>query len=159
MFKLIKNRAAFVQMCALLPGLLIASSSYAFSNQAATFCVNKGGDRQLIKTPTERFGVCNLGGAIIEEWTLLRGAEGNQSLQAWIAYSAGRPPLGESRGNPASGNCIHQGGRGVFGKDQTGGELGMCKFPDGSMIEEWTLFFGFASTRNDALNQVLNTGG
>ena len=42
--------------------------------------------------------------------------------------------------NPASEFCIRQGGILDIVKDQDGNEIGMCKLPDGTVIEEWELF-------------------
>jgi len=43
--------------------------------------------------------------------------------------------------NPASKNCEDKGGQLVIVKE-TAGELGICKFPDGSQCEEWQFFRG-----------------
>lgn len=41
--------------------------------------------------------------------------------------------------NPASKNCVDKGGQLAIVKE-TAGELGICKFPDGSQCEEWQFF-------------------
>jgi uncharacterized protein len=43
--------------------------------------------------------------------------------------------------NPASENCIKQGGKVVIEKHPDG-EVGICVFPDGSRCEEWALLRG-----------------
>lgn len=44
--------------------------------------------------------------------------------------------------NPASVNCEEKGGRLEIRKDASGGEIGICVFPDGSECEEWAFFRG-----------------
>jgi hypothetical protein len=43
--------------------------------------------------------------------------------------------------NPASKHCVDQGGK-VDIRDETGGQVGYCVFPDGSECEEWAFFRG-----------------
>jgi putative hemolysin len=52
------------------------------------------------------------------------------------------PDEGTGMANPASVNCIAQGGKLEIRTDNTGGQYGMCLFPDGSECEEWALFRG-----------------
>lgn len=47
--------------------------------------------------------------------------------------------------NPASVNCQEQGGSLEIRSDESGGQIGICIFPDGSECEEWTLFRGECS--------------
>ena len=42
--------------------------------------------------------------------------------------------------NPASEYCITQGGESMIQKDKTGAEYGICRFSDGTVIEEWEYF-------------------
>jgi putative hemolysin/predicted secreted protein len=44
--------------------------------------------------------------------------------------------------NPASVNCVQQGGKVDIRKDATGGEVGYCVFPDKSECEEWAFMRG-----------------
>lgn len=44
--------------------------------------------------------------------------------------------------NPASVNCVEKGGVVEIKKDETGGEYGLCVFPDGKRCEEWAMFRG-----------------
>ncbi len=41
--------------------------------------------------------------------------------------------------NPASANCVRQGGR-LSIQNESGGQVGYCHLPDGRVIEEWLLF-------------------
>ena len=52
----------------------------------------------------------------------------------------GTRPL-TSLANPASKNCIDQGGR-LEIEDRSDGQVGICIFADGSQCEEWDLLRG-----------------
>ena len=45
--------------------------------------------------------------------------------------------------NPASVNCINQGGKLLIAKRGDGGQYGICYFADNRQCEEWALFRGF----------------
>lgn len=47
--------------------------------------------------------------------------------------------------NPASENCVRQGGKLEIYKSRSGGEYALCVFPDGSQCEEWALYRGECS--------------
>lgn len=51
-------------------------------------------------------------------------------------------PVGSNAGlaNPASENCVNQGGEIEIVTDEEGGQYGVCKFEDGSQCEEWAYF-------------------
>ncbi|MDT8329568.1 DUF333 domain-containing protein [Roseomonas gilardii] len=44
--------------------------------------------------------------------------------------------------NPASVFCRDQGGTTQFQKQADGGVIGLCRFPDGRVCEEWSFFRG-----------------
>ncbi len=44
--------------------------------------------------------------------------------------------------NPASVNCVDKGGKVEIENDASGGQYGMCVFPDGKQCEEWAMFRG-----------------
>lgn len=44
--------------------------------------------------------------------------------------------------NPASANCVSQGGKLVIEQREDGGEFGVCLFEDNRQCEEWALFRG-----------------
>jgi putative hemolysin len=55
----------------------------------------------------------------------------------------GQPTQGSSQiANPASENCIKQGGQLTIMKAGDGGEYGLCTFVDNMQCEEWALFRG-----------------
>ena len=47
--------------------------------------------------------------------------------------------------NPASENCLRQGGKLHIYKSRSAGEYTLCVFPDGSQCEEWALYRGECS--------------
>ncbi len=69
--------------------------------------------------------------------------------------------------NPASVNCIRQGGALTILKRGDGGEYGLCTFRDGRLCEEWALFRGecpeggvrVAQDATPAARYCLITGG
>jgi putative hemolysin len=42
--------------------------------------------------------------------------------------------------NPATMFCIEMGGKPEMLNDAGGAVMGVCKLPDGTIVEEWTLF-------------------
>ncbi len=42
--------------------------------------------------------------------------------------------------NPASEFCIKQGGESEIRKNQDGSEYGVCRLPNGQVVEEWEYF-------------------
>lgn len=54
--------------------------------------------------------------------------------------TAGEPPTRLQMANPASAYCVSLGGKVEIRKTATGDEYGICHLPDGSVVEEWTLF-------------------
>lgn len=63
-------------------------------------------------------------------------------LAACVPAPAPTPkPAGEGIANPASENCIKQGGK-LEIRQEAKGEVGYCQFPDGSECEEWAFMRG-----------------
>lgn len=66
-------------------------------------------------------------------------AAGCMSAKSPVERVGPRPPsLGMA--NPASVYCGQLGGKLTIVKGSAGDESGMCRLPDGTEIEEWTLF-------------------
>jgi putative hemolysin len=59
-------------------------------------------------------------------------------MAACVSAPARPAPAGEGIANPASVNCVKQGGTLEIRKEAKG-EVGYCKFADGSECEEWAL--------------------
>ncbi|WP_296243327.1 MULTISPECIES: DUF333 domain-containing protein [unclassified Psychrobacter] len=47
-------------------------------------------------------------------------------------------PIGKA--NPASVYCIDQGGQSLIKKDSKGAEIGYCRLPNGTMVNEWDFY-------------------
>lgn len=56
----------------------------------------------------------------------------------WAAGAGAQPQLA----NPASVNCVQQGGRLTIERRPDGGEFGVCVFADNYQCEEWALLRG-----------------
>ncbi|WP_287880605.1 DUF333 domain-containing protein [Aquitalea sp.] len=49
-------------------------------------------------------------------------------------------PLAVGLANPASQHCLQRSGKLETRQDPAGNEYGLCRLPDGQLLEEWTLF-------------------
>ncbi len=67
-----------------------------------------------------------------------------------LVSGAAPTPQPEAPGlaNPASTNCVNKGGTLEIRQDASGGQVGYCKFPDGSECEEWALLRGECQSGN-----------
>lgn len=62
------------------------------------------------------------------------------SILISIIMTGASQPTNVGLANPASEYCISQGGTLEIVKDKDGNEVGMCKLPDGRVVEEWDFF-------------------
>lgn len=60
------------------------------------------------------------------------------AVSALAACAADAEPVGMA--NPASVFCEQQGGRSEIRKNTDGSEYGVCRLPDGRVVEEWAYF-------------------
>jgi putative hemolysin len=100
------------------------------ANPASENCVEQGGEVEIRDEGEGQVGYCLLpDGSQCEEWAFFRGecAPGGQG-EAGMA-------------NPASEYCVQQGGE-LEIRDEEGGQVGYCLFPDGSECEEWAFMRG-----------------
>jgi putative hemolysin len=97
-------------------------------NPASENCVVQGGTVDIRQGDGGEVGYCVFAdGSECEEWALMRG-------ECKPGEQANMP-------NPASENCVAQGGT-VDIRQGEGGEIGYCVFADGSECEEWALMRG-----------------
>jgi len=99
-------------------------------NPASKHCVDEGYQLEIRTEAGGEVGYCIFpDGSECEEWAFYRGecAPGDQE-------SIGMP-------NPASVHCADEGGK-LEIRDEAGGEVGYCIFPDGTECEEWAFFRG-----------------
>lgn len=61
---------------------------------------------------------------------------------ASVGKNGNMPGSAVQIGNPASQNCMEQGGHLKIQKSPDGGEYGVCYFEDNRQCEEWALFRG-----------------
>lgn len=62
------------------------------------------------------------------------------AVMVLVMGAAGSGGAAQALGNPASLLCEAHGGRVVIETAADGGQTGICIFPDGRRIEEWTYF-------------------
>jgi len=134
-------------------------------NPAAKICADLGGEN---KTYTLRSGaqtsLCKFAdeeflAGYMGEWTLARNyarQETSQAVKAYFEHVEYQAPDGGMVGHPAKQYCEQLGGEQQIIKDELG-ESGICRFEDGSVIEEWTLFRGPEIHKNltEALKQFM----
>jgi len=142
--------------------LIEASSTPRSLNAASELCIQAEGTLETMQSNTEgEIELCTFGKASIETCTLFHQKKQGLSTLAVSAFCK-KGHSGSSKtqkiqiANPASRNCLVQGGVLEILKDPSGNELGVCHFIDGSTIEEWTLFRGCTSKINYKLKEILN---
>ncbi len=126
-------------------------------NPASANCIKQGGELVIRTDANGEAGYCQFpDGSECEEWALFRAecAPGatisdTTSLSNTVlapivsnATSATPEPVAPGLANPASTNCLAVGGTLEIRKNELGGEVGYCAFPDGSECEEWALLRG-----------------
>jgi putative hemolysin len=113
-------------------------------NPASVFCEDKGGKLEMRKGKDGgEYGMCIFtDGSECEEWAYLRGE---------CAPGAPRPDV--NMPNPASANCIDQGGALEIRKGADGGEYGMCIFADNTECEEWALLRGVCAAGDNPVTR------
>lgn len=106
-------------------------SQVQLANPASTYCVSLGGTVDIEKQAEGEVGYCSLpSGERIEEWTLYR-KDHPQRTEAATTSVEHKPQVGLP--NPATKNCIEQGGT----VDLT---TSICTLPSGEQIEQWQLY-------------------
>jgi putative hemolysin len=142
----------FTCMAMSLSWSAFAGSGVGLPNPAAQLCVELGGTSQpYIQQDGGAVSLCAFNddiylNGLIEEWTLFRfkqeGAAPSMAVKAFLEHVPYQAPDKGPVGNPASRYCGQVGGTTGIIKASTGDETGVCRFEDGSEIEEWTLFRG-----------------
>jgi putative hemolysin len=100
-------------------------------NPASKYCVDQGGKLEIRDEAGGQAGYCVFpDGSECDEWAYFRGqcAPGGGTSRANMV-------------NPASKFCTDQGYK-WEARDEAGGEVGYCLFPDGSECEEWAFYRG-----------------
>src|SRR5262245_26213596 len=92
------------------------------------------------KAPTTEFFLLDKSSACINDDSNVRSAIASLLAAAIITACGQKPPV-VNRANPASTNCMQQGGKHVVERGP-GGEFGICQFSDNRQCEEWALLRG-----------------
>jgi putative hemolysin len=118
------------------PDTSTESGATGIANPASVFCADNGGTLEIRQyADGGEYGMCVFSdGSECEEWAYFRGE-----------CAPGQPKSEANMPNPASANCVDQGGTLEIRQDADGGEYGMCVFGDGSECEEWALLRGTCS--------------
>ena len=103
-------------------------------NPASVYCEENGGELEIRDDDSGgQVGYCLFSdGSECEEWAFYRGeCQIGESLD---------PQSGLA--NPASVFCEENGGELEIREDESGGQIGLCLFSDGSQCEEWAFYRG-----------------
>jgi putative hemolysin len=130
----------------------ISRAGVELPNPASQLCVELGGTLQpYVQEDGGAVSLCAFQddvylNGIIEEWTLFRfkqeGAAPSLAVNAFLDHIPYQAPEKGPVGNPASRYCGQVGGTTEIITASTGDQTGICRFKDGSQMEEWTLFRG-----------------
>ena len=107
-------------------------------NPASVYCKNNGGTLEIREDEQgNQNGVCIFAdGSECDEWAYYRG-ECNPGSET----SDDQSDTGVGLANPASTNCVENGGT-LKIVDEPDGQVGICTLPGGVECEEWALFRG-----------------
>jgi putative hemolysin len=109
-------------------------SAPGMPNPASQLCVDRGYQSEIRDEAGGQVGYCLFpDGSECEEWAFYRG-ECAPASEGEVA-PAELP-------NPASENCVVQGGRLSIQTREDGGQYGICLFEDNRQCEEWALLRG-----------------
>ena len=64
---------------------------------------------------------------------------GLSTLTACTTTSTAQEPM-SGMANPASVFCVKSGGESIIRKDEQGNEYGVCRFKDGTEVDEWDFY-------------------
>ena len=148
----------FFTILGIICPLWAGTSALALVNPASQNCVDLGGTVQIYTdTASGQVGYCQLGQALVEEFSLYRGVVQNQHVLALDAYFSTLGSGFSSPGgvNPASSYCGGMGGESRLLTDAQGGQIGICRFSDKSEIEEFTLYRYTTDPRNIQFTNAL----
>ena len=119
-------------------------SAPGLPNPASKFCVDQGYQLEIRTEAGGEVGYCLFpDGSECEEWAFYRGEcePGTSGLQDTPEPSETQEAPAQLP-NPASQNCIAQGGTLSIERRPDGGEVGVCLFEDNRQCEEWALLRG-----------------
>ena len=116
------------------PAPVPTGSAPDMPNPASQLCVDRGYQSEIRDEAGGQVGYCIFpDGSECEEWVFYRGE--------CAPASEGQVPPAELP-NPASENCVAQGGTLSIEAREDGGQYGICLFEDNLQCEEWALLRG-----------------
>jgi uncharacterized protein len=114
----------------------IPNSQIDISDPATSFCLSNSGTPLIVKDKEEiEHIVCKLPDGKTydkDEYFELNKPKKIEETK--------EEPIRVGLGSPASYYCVDQGGIVDIRIDEIGAQYGVCKFPDGTEIDEWELF-------------------
>ncbi len=128
---------------------LLSLNALAVPNPASVNCAKKKGKLEILDSQDGQYGLCSFGSAKIEEWTLLRHNQGETQTAVMILIN------GRAMVRSGEEKCLKFKGKLSVDKSETGADVSVCEFKDGSKIETKTLFAGSAAKSNKKLMQAL----
>ena len=122
-----------------LAGCSLGVQKSGMANPASEYCAEQGGKVEIRKDAQgNEYGMCLFDdGSQCEEWAFYRGD-----------CKKGEFPQSSGMANPASQYCLDHGGKLEIRKAEDGGEVGICKFSDGSECDQWAFFRGECAPGN-----------
>jgi len=130
----------------------LSMAGVGLPNPASQFCVESGGTlKPYVQEDGGAVSLCAFQddvylNGLIEEWTLFRYKKGDgaqsMAVKAYFDHVAYQAPAQGPVGHPALRYCEQVGGTRLIITEASGDESGVCRFEDGSQLEEWTLFRG-----------------
>jgi len=127
---LMLSMLAVIAACAVPPHPTV-EAPIGMPNPASVHCTDQGGKLDIRDETDGQVGYCIFpDGSECEEWAYFKG-------ECTPGGGEGKADMA----NPASVNCVDQGGK-LDIRDEAGGQVGYCIFPDGSECEEWAYFKG-----------------
>jgi putative hemolysin len=118
----------------------INDSSSQLANPASVFCEDNGGTLSIVTEKNGQVGICTLSdGSKCDEWEYYRGECGESdtgSLTKDSSVQTEEITDTIQMANPATTNCIKNGGKLEIITDSEGGQSGMCILTSGIKCEE-----------------------
>lgn len=105
-----------------------AQKNIGMPNPATVFCLQQGGQSQIVNTPEGQVGYCQFSdGTRVNQWQYFRDHHAADIQKA------------NSLPNPAAQFCVQQGGKSEIVQTNKGW-VGYCQFSNGTRVNEWEYF-------------------
>lgn len=129
--------------------ILAGTSSWALNkNPLMRACRIEGGQFWVLNTDNDDMALCFFGSSAVGAQALLSFKSGLGLAQSLQAYK-------NSAATSLNTVCADNGAVQVLGGDTEGHHFQICRFPDQSLIEAGTLWYGPYSSENEGLDRAL----